>query len=264
MRISKGGHVIRTLEDWKQYAPPKDKEGQWVCGRSAYELARIWCREGTDPDPPAELVNLLRRHPDIGPLTFNQGTPECPIPFDRFRGEPRNVDLAIEACDSEGAVAITIEAKADEPFSQRVDEALAAAVERRLENPRSQGLSRIQQLAVSLFGPHEKGLPHIGDLRYQLLTATVGTLAYAKHIGSTRGILVIHEFVTKKTSDKRHKINQQDLDAFVCRLTRGTMPGLAEAELAGPILIPGNSLLAPAVRFYIGKITRNLRGGTRS
>lgn len=32
------------------------------------------------------------------------------------------------AADDKGPVAITVEAKADEPFSQRVDEALAAAL----------------------------------------------------------------------------------------------------------------------------------------
>jgi putative transposase len=47
-------------------------------------------------------------------------------------------------------------------------------VERRLGNPRSNGVARIEQLSAALLGPRAGREPQLGDLRYQLLTATAG------------------------------------------------------------------------------------------
>src|ERR1700730_921892 len=54
LRIHKGGHDIRSIDDWFQWAPPKMRERQWEDGRSAKELARCWLRNGA-ASPPEDL-----------------------------------------------------------------------------------------------------------------------------------------------------------------------------------------------------------------
>jgi hypothetical protein len=56
--------------------------------------------------------------------------------------------------------AVAVEAKADEPFSETVSDTLAAALERYLENDRSNGVA-VQGLAQALLGPRKPGEPPI-------------------------------------------------------------------------------------------------------
>jgi hypothetical protein len=48
-QTEKGGppRAITSLEPWREYGGPKDPDKQWVELRSAYELARAWCGDGT-------------------------------------------------------------------------------------------------------------------------------------------------------------------------------------------------------------------------
>jgi len=74
-------------------------------------------------------------------------------------------DLAVYARDEHGDFLIAVEAKADESFGETVADALAAAVDRKLENPRSNGVTRVEQLAAALFGPRANKAPALGKLR---------------------------------------------------------------------------------------------------
>jgi hypothetical protein len=69
---------------------------------------------------PAEIDQLLRSHPDLIDVVVARAASEHQIRFDDLHGEPRNADLAIEARDRNGVVAITIEGKADESFDRPV------------------------------------------------------------------------------------------------------------------------------------------------
>jgi hypothetical protein len=175
MRLHKDGVPIVSVDDWKRLAPPK-AEYQWVHGRSAYELANAWCR-GASPTVPTELARLFESNPAMRGLIVDDVIPEHKIRFDGHGGEPRNADLVLVGHTSSSKVAVTIEAKADEPFGTTVRDALADALERSVESPRSQGVQRVNDLVRALLPPRRKGLPHVGDLRYQLLTAAAGTLA---------------------------------------------------------------------------------------
>jgi len=260
MRILKDGQSITSLAQWFDHAPPKGRERQWRDGRSAKECARAWL-DAAHAGVPDEIAELLSNHRDFGTLSFALAEPEMRLPFDNFGGETRNADIVVTAHDQHGPIALTIEAKADEAFSETVAETLAAALERRLKNPNSAGIKRIEQLCDALFRPARAGEPSLGDLRYQLLTATAGSLALASRLGSQRAVMVIHEFITDQTTDAEHVKNSHDLSRFIQRLSAGGATGCPPGVLLGPLTVPGKPLFDAPARFYIGKAIRNVRSG---
>ena len=102
------------------------------------------------------------------------------------------------------------------------------------------------------------------DIRYQLLTACAGCLAEAERRGHSRALLLVQEFVTDRTVDRKLLLNTIDLGRFVKRLSHGAFKGLNPGDIAGPIRVPGAPLLSAPIDFYIGKISRNLRSQNKS
>jgi hypothetical protein len=251
---------IRTIDEWSQEAAPKSPT-QWVQGRSAYELAHAWCGSGT-PVLPLNMADVLRRLPIGNDIVVETVLAEHRISFDAYGGEPRNADLAFVASGTTGTAAVTVEAKADEPFGSTVGEALAEAIERSLTNPRSQAAHRVLALTRSVLRPRAKGAPKAVDLRYQLLTATAGSLAYAVKEGADAALLLVHEFVTDRTNDARHTVNSRDLAAFVQRLTAtADAPTLTAPWLLGPFNVPSKSW--ETVPLFIGKVETARRSQLR-
>ena len=257
MPIIKNGIEIRSLEDWELRAGPK-RHDQWVDDRSAKEVARAWLGLNGS-EFPVEVQKTLNSHAAFASVHEWVAEPEAKLPFDSFPGEPRNSDLVVFATDAFGQFLVAVEAKADEPFGETVPDALASAVERYVLNNRSNGVARIQQLAVALLGPRKKDEPPLNDIRYQLLTATAGALCEADRRGLDRAVLLIHEFVTDKTSDEKHDVNARDLNSFVARLSHGAVTSVQPEYLYGPFTVPGAPLLSTKVNLFVGKATRNLR-----
>jgi hypothetical protein len=208
---------------------------------------------------PQEVLTLLHGHPDFGTVETWRAEPEARLPFDEFPGEPRNTDLLVNARDSKGEYLIAVEAKADEPFGETVADALANAVERKIANPRSNGVERIYRLAEALFGQRDKDEPPLRRLRYQLLTATAGAVAEGRRLGLNRIVLLIHEFVTTRTTDKKHTENAQALDLFATRLSGARIRSVGTGTLNGPVRVPGGTLFPDSPSIYIGKAVRRLR-----
>lgn len=254
MPISKNGQPITTLEEWQQLAPPKSAQ-HWVSGRSAKEVARAWL-SAPGLEYPSEVQAALAGHPKFGPVLSWECEPEAKLPFDSFPGEPRNSDLAVSAVDSFGAYVLAVEAKADEPYAETVADAFFAALERGIENPRSNGIARIQGLARFLFRPRA-GSPKVGGLRYQLLTACAGAVAEATRRRASRAVMLVHEFITPLTQDINHERNAEDLLRFLHRLGGKSIEGFMDGQLHGPFSLPG----ASGVELYVGKVKRNLRPG---
>lgn len=81
--------------------------------------------------------------------------------------------------DERGQFVITVEVEADETFDQMVSVVAANAETKRGDNPKSNALTPVGQLVVALF-PDGTDIPEDrATLRYQLLTATAGTLKLA-------------------------------------------------------------------------------------
>lgn len=258
MSIYKNGIKLTSLEAWEAHAGPKSTD-QWVDGRSAKEAARAWIEAGPG-ELPIEIKSLLERHPAFGPLLTWEAEPEAKLRFDDFPGETRNSDLAIYAQDSHGPVIIAVEAKADESFAETIGDTLAAALERRLQSSASNGIARIEQLAAGLLGPRGKGETGLKNIRYQLLTACDGALCEGQRRGCNRVLVLIQEFITPMTEDKKHHQNARDLNRFIKRISHGAVESLDAGNIVGPIYVPGVPLAVGNLPLYIGKVSRNLRG----
>jgi hypothetical protein len=152
-----------------------------------------------------------------------------------------------------------VEAKADETFGETVADGLAAAVERCVENDKSNGVIRIQQLVAALLGLRNKRETPLKKIRYQLLTACVGALCEAERRRLDRAVLLVHEFVTNETVGRKHDANAKDLDQFVSRLSHGEVKSVEVGHLYGPFTVPGEPLLSTKARLFIGKARRDLR-----
>ena len=81
------------------------------------------------------------------------------------------------------------------------------------------------------------------------MTVVAGTLEFAHERHAAIAVLVVHEFVTDKTSDERHFENAKDYAAFLHRL--GGQPPLADelTGINGFFSIPGAPLFDGRGRF---------------
>ena len=257
MAIAKNGLPISSLSEWSKRAGPKSKD-HWREDRSAMEVARSWLAV-TSPALPVEVAAVLASHSAFGVVNQWEAEPEARLSFDAFRGEPCNTDLIVYARDHFGDFVIAVEAKADEPFSETVAAALAAAVERKLGNPRSNGVARIEQLALALLGARRKGEPELGKLRYQLLTATAGALRAGEACGAKRVVLLVQEFWTRLTADAKHAANAVDLNRFVSRISHGIVSTVKPGVLHGPFKVHGTPLLSFSPLLFVGIAHIDLR-----
>lgn len=253
MPISKNGNVITSIDDWYRFAPPTSPS-HWVDGRSAKEVARAWL-EGNPELLPPEVNAALNGHSNFGSVRSWDAEPEMQLPFDGFAGEPRNSDLVVIANDSIGAYVLAVEAKADEPYGDKVAVTFAAALERRIDNPRSNGVARLEGLASMLLQPRIPDSPKATDLRYQLLTACAGAVAEAARRKIPRAVMLVHEFITPLTTNANHERNAVDLQNFLSRVTGTAHEKIIDGRLYGPFAISS----VEGVQLYIGKVTRNLR-----
>jgi hypothetical protein len=250
MRIFK---QIYTVEDWLRLAPPARGKAHWKDGRSAKELAKAWCERGSGPEVPRELQEFLNTHPDIAGAEILEAIPEHKVKFDDIRGEPRNADLVcIAQCDGQ-RIAISIEAKADEPFGELVAEVLHTP------KKASRRPERLQKLCQALFGRQVEDLPEIGALRYQLFHAVGAAIAFAVQVQASRVVFIVHEFETDKTRKNLLDANQVDFHNFLNFLAPEAVP-IGDC-LYGPIRVPGNSHIPSHIPLYIGKLRSVTKGG---
>jgi len=185
-------------------------------------------------------------------------TPEYKVRFDNLSGEPRNADLVALGRAAGTSVALSLEAKADESFGEFVSKLLLKAACKIAQEIPTGAIQRVQGLASALLPPRQGGNPPLGELRYQLLTATAGALAFAKQASAQVAVLVIHEFRSDCLSARKLADNQRDLNQFVGRLSGGKWNKVGLGKLVGPIQVRGNSWIPSDVPLYVGKVYRDL------
>jgi hypothetical protein len=217
---------------------------------------------------PPEIRAMLDSNPHTRGVALSGGQSEKEIVFERTGPGAGNADVALLGIDSRGEiVALTIESKADESYGPTFQQAIAAAVERMVSGKPSNGVSRAEALACALLPARRSGksvardkwTPWLGTLRYELLTAVAGTLAFAHQSRAKLAVFIIHEFVTDCTSDEDHQANTLDLDAFVCRMSDGKIRDLRSGEVVGPFPLIENSHWPSSPALYMGKATKNIR-----
>jgi hypothetical protein len=256
--LHKSRRPIADLEDWRLRAKPKSV-GQWKDFRSAKEVAKHWL--AARPSLPADIIATLASHPDFSTVSEWSAEPEARLPFDARRGEPRNADLLVLASDVHGPFVVAVEAKADETFGPSIATALADARKRLEKNPRSGGVARIEDLIASLVPGASAGSAEVAELRYQLLTAAAGVLAYATEHRMGRAVLFVEEFITVATKDERHAANAADLNRWLHQISGGAYSRVGDRKLVGPITVPGGPLVPAAPALYVGKSQVQQRGG---
>lgn len=188
---------IKTIDDWFSECPPKQKNIHWKDGRSAKELARYLTM--MLPKIPLELYNIVSKYSTMDQITV---APEYVTSFVKKgfgSGEGRNHDSLILMKDA----VIGIEAKADEGLDKyylniKIDDTL---------NHRLRYLG----LYKALFNDHIDG-----KVRYQLVSASVGTILETIDRGKPNAVLLIITFLKDGCYDmEKVKSNYNDIDYFV-------------------------------------------------
>lgn len=241
--MNQAKEIIRTLDEWFKLAPPARGKEHWKDGRSAKELAKAWMGS-LSAQMPAELKDLLLSHLDTRDFVPAWAIPEYKTKLDHLRGSGRHHDLVVMGETNALKTLISIEAKVDEPFGERIAAYLSRSIR---NNPRSQVPSRIDNLSRAIFGSQ-----NIGVLRYQLLYAVAATLIEAKNRAAAMAAFIVHEFVPYGKRTKRALQNEESLQAFVKMLTGDT---LKNGQLTGPIFVPGDCNVPGHIPLYVGKIT---------
>jgi len=234
---------------------------QWRDGRSAKELAKAWCSTPGAPSQPIVLRQLLDSVPELADLVCEIGYPEHRLKFDDVAGEPRNADIAVACRGPLGAVAMTIEAKADESFGRSFGEEIVKAAAQWAFEEADGKLRRTRRLADLLLRKRRRpGQARLADLKYQLLTAVAGTWAFAAEINAAIAVCVIHEFVSPDECDEARLLeNHQDLTWFVERLTGGEVRTVSAGQVIGPLPVPRDPRWPNVDRWYLGKCRTNLQ-----
>ncbi len=190
---------ISNVDIWLKVAPPKGGEAQWKDGRSAKELARFVIEH------PEDFSNLLEEvvKSSVGyvPSSFT-GEPEAVTRLPHSSSGPRNHDLLL----FDKRIVIGIEAKVDEPFGNSIlQESNTSSTDKK---------DRIDWLIETIL-PEGRGLDdrEVGNLKYQLFTATAGTLLEAAKRGKKKCIFLILVFHSKNKPVK--ETNKKSFDDFV-------------------------------------------------
>lgn len=235
------------IQDWRRWTRPK-RDYQWECGRSAMELARSWFTSPTPVCPP-EVRELLDSHKATAGIALSHGKPEhvTSLPMS---GEGRNHDLLLFGKREGAPVIVSVEAKVDETFGERVGKYWS----KKSTDGRSGAPRRIEALLSCVFGAAAKPdkQPWQG-LRYQLLTALVGTAIEASEAGARTAVFIVHELHTAKASRNKLAKNATAVAELlrVCGFqVKDDDPG---GRLHGPIPVNSPRQSASPVDIFVGR-----------
>ena len=196
MKLLNHAKNIVTIDDWYNVCPPKKGEKQWVDGRSAKELAKYILN--AMPSVPNEIEKALSR---IVPANTEFNWDAEYVTALPGIGEGRNHDAVLFGPD----IVVTIEAKADEPLGNLIED--------EIKNASVNKLYRITKLLQYIF---KDGAKNYHSLRYQLLTASAGTILEAENKGCKCAVLIVLTFKNNgNVTEAKMNVNHSDIDAFL-------------------------------------------------
>lgn len=228
---------IFSVQDWLLHCPPANSKTQWCDYRSAKEMAKFW----TNPECQKEFLLFLQQMNRN--LTFEYALPEVATRFDNYRNARKN-DLCIFANEGYNKVLILIEGKADEPFGNYIAKEWSKCDIEKNKNQASRKLDRVIDLQKR-FNDNKLFV----KLRYQLVYWFAGAIEEAKRNNIDKIYLVVQEFHSKKTTNKKIETNKIDLNSFVEFISHSAFREVNEHEIVGPI----NNEFTKQIDLYIGK-----------
>lgn len=241
---SKDGPVIRSVQDWRQLAPPKRPLIQWQDFHSAKELAQAWLRDGS-PAMPSEYATLLD-----GQAMTRRFKPECAIAeaeirIDEFHG-PRNSDMVVLGTTDRHPIVLAVEAKADEEFAGTIAEEMQGLP---ATSNKPERMARL--VAAVLNRPFDAS---VNSLRYQLLHSLAATAIKARDHEAKLGVLLIHEFISLKLDFDKVVANAADLKNFVRMVPGWEQQTVVTGKLLPPVSLRGNKDVPSDQLITIGKV----------
>lgn len=226
-------NAIDSIETWFRYAEPEGGLKQWKDGRSAKEFARYMLSNGGNmPEGIEKCINEL----------FGTKSGDClclpeyvtKFPLELGKGEGRHHD-AILVSNKEGKEwLIGVEAKVSEPFDKTMNEWLEEGKKKNKDGGKNRKV-RLEECLKLITGKDycDKDLEEspIKDLRYQLISATAGTIIEAGDRNIKKACLLVVVFGGDVEMEKDYKKNveenQKDYDEYLKFLG---LEGKPEAE----------------------------------
>lgn len=248
--IGPDGAVIDSVDAWFRSAPPKKGAAHWVEGRSAKELAKAWFRTGRAAAPD-ELLALLGSAAISKGAAITIALPEHRTAFDTYPGGKRQHDLFLQLRDeTNNTIVVGIEAKVSETLDARVIEKLDEARAKFDIGESTNLAARVEELLLAILGRSIADDVKLGQLRYQLLTATAGLLVEAASRQAHAAILVVHDLSSTGRAHDVFTPTQLDVSDFTFAL--GATELLRAGRMAGPFKIPGGGRIPSNIPLYVG------------
>jgi hypothetical protein len=183
-------NTINSVETWFRIAPPEGGISQWVDGRSAKEFARYMLNE--DGKMPSDIEKYIKAigWKNSSCICYPEMVTDFPNEFGTGCG--RHHDALMVSNDW----LIGVEAKVSESFDATIKDWLEAGTKNK-----DHGANRKKRICESLklitgkeYTEDELNLETIQNLRYQLISATVGTILEAKNNEKGKACLLVIEF----------------------------------------------------------------------
>lgn len=251
--MNNDGASILSVEDWLNLAPPQGGRKHWKDGRSAKELAKAWFKSGTCAIP-EELSGLLDSNPITKGFVPELGVAELIVELDDCKpGNTRNTDLFLMGKARGLPIAVSIEAKADEPFGEMVGKHREQALRK---SARSKVPRRIELLLQQMFG-RPPGVSS-DELPYQLLHASAASLIEAANREAQAAVFVVHEFLSQELDPEKVEHNARGFSSFVRFFPELSASEPLHGELLGPVRVPGGKFVPADVDLLIGKVATYL------
>ena len=232
MRIEdSNGTEIVDLEQWSRlYDTPRERR-KWKEHRSAYSVAEFILNHAGGMHLQARVCDVLGES-----VTFERAVPEYEQRFDEF-GKGRVHDLAIFGTTLTGqSVFVGLEGKVDEPFGEPVNEIYLKAKAKQIAGKPTNAPERIERLLALHFSKPDVLMI---DVRYQLLYATVGTLAVEADIS----VLYVMVFRTSLYNEKIGADNYRDYINFMAAVGGQRLNLEDDGAIAHEITLEGKRLV---------------------
>ena len=226
------GRPIASMDEWATIHKPI----HWREGRSAHTVADFILRRNGAAHLESRLTEILG-----AAVAINAITPEREVRFDSF-GKGRMHDLGVSATAGRRSLFVGVEAKVDESFGGDLAASYADAQQRLAQNPRSKGVARIEQL-LGRFAP-PLALDSAGEIRYQLIHGTAGTIA--ARTGNNQPydgyVFYVLVFQTGLYDAPTGASNYADYQRFIQRVGGQQVGGQELSPLAHEISVDGREL----------------------